>query len=150
MSLKYTLVDIVPNSDSSETDQNSEPSIAVNPLNPIQMIAGAFSNGDNAPYYISTNGGAQWADYGTTPNEDKSIAWLTDGSAALTAWLSPDGEFIVISSGTTADSSFTPISFFPFSLKGADLDQPWIVIGPSNQVYVGYNDLSAANYTASV
>jgi hypothetical protein len=34
MSLQYTLVDIIPNSDSSETGQNSEPSIAVNPLNP--------------------------------------------------------------------------------------------------------------------
>jgi hypothetical protein len=38
-----TIVDIIPNSDSSETQQNSEPSIAVNPLNPSQVIAGAFT-----------------------------------------------------------------------------------------------------------
>ena len=49
MSLQYTLVDIVPNSDSSETEQNSEPSIAVNPLNPMQMIAGAFAKKTNSP-----------------------------------------------------------------------------------------------------
>jgi hypothetical protein len=76
MSLQYTLVDIVPNSDSSETEQNSEPSIAVNPLNPMQMIAGAFvASSDNEPYYLSINGGGTWTDYGTTLNEDKSIAW---------------------------------------------------------------------------
>src|SRR6266566_2005531 len=38
------IVDIIPNSDSAESAQNSEPSLAINPLNPAQMIAGAFSN----------------------------------------------------------------------------------------------------------
>jgi hypothetical protein len=142
MSLQYTLVDIVPNSDSSETEQNAEPSITVNPLNAMQMIAGAFvSSSDNEPYFISTNGGATWADYGTTFNDDKSLAWLTDGSAALTAFLAPDDDFIRIASGTTSDSSFgTPTSIF--KVTGGNEDQPWIVIGPSNQVYVGYNNLT--------
>jgi hypothetical protein len=155
MSLQYTLVDIIPNSDSSETGQNSEPSIAVNPLNPTQMIAGAFGpiNSDNEPYYISTVGGTQWADYGITSNSDKSIAWLTDGSAALTAYLNPSGTVISISLGTMTSGSFgAPISTFN---PGHDLDQPWIVIGPSNQVYVAYNDdgadkLHPSTYTASV
>jgi hypothetical protein len=39
------LVDIIPQSDSGETAQNSEPSIAVNPVNPMQMIAGTFGDG---------------------------------------------------------------------------------------------------------
>ena len=33
------VVDVIPNSDSSETFQNSEPSLGVNPLDPSQMIA---------------------------------------------------------------------------------------------------------------
>jgi hypothetical protein len=159
VSLKYTLVDIIPNSDSSETGQNSEPSIAVNPAAPAQMIAGTFITGsDNDPYWFSTNGGAQWADYGTTYDSDKSIAWLTDGSAdgsaaALTAFLTPPYKAINIASGTTADSGFGTPSF-TFDPK-RDVDQPWIVVGPSNQVYVGYNDLGAdklhpSTYTASV
>src|ERR671924_497401 len=123
MPLQYTLVDIVPNSDSAESAQNSEPSIAVNPINPMQMIAGAFGTDDRAnPFFVSVNGGATWSDFGTKPHEDKSIAWLTDGSAALTAYLNPAGTLISIASGTTASSSFGPaISAF----SGGDLDQPW-------------------------
>jgi hypothetical protein len=37
-----SVVDVIPNSDSSETFGNSEPSLGVDPLNPLQMIAGMF------------------------------------------------------------------------------------------------------------
>jgi len=37
--VKLNIVDIIPNGDSAESDQNSEPSLAVNPLDPRQMIA---------------------------------------------------------------------------------------------------------------
>jgi len=36
------IVDIIPASDSAETDQNSEPSIGVNPVDLMQMFAGTF------------------------------------------------------------------------------------------------------------
>jgi hypothetical protein len=91
MSLKYTLVDMIPKRHGGEIGQNSEPSISVNPLNATQMIAGAFANSDKdeQPNYISIDGGAHWDDYGTTVDSDKSIAWLTDGSAGRTAFLTP-------------------------------------------------------------
>jgi hypothetical protein len=147
MALKYTLVDIIPYRNSGETGQNSEPSIAVNPLNPTQMIAGTFGNSDHdiQPYWISTDGGAQWTFYDLTVDIDKSLAWLPDGSAVRVAWLLPGYKAIDISSGTTT-SGFG----IPFIFPGDDVDQPWIVVGPSNQVYVGYNDLGASNYGASV
>jgi hypothetical protein len=56
------VIDVIPNSDSAETGQNSEPSIGVNPTNPNQMIVGAFSAFDNStlgvstPFFQSTNG----------------------------------------------------------------------------------------------
>jgi len=98
---KLTIRDIILNSD--ETAQNSEPSLAVNPLDPRQIIAGTFgTNGINLanPYFKSTDGGNTWNNYGTIVHTDKSIAWLQDGSAALTATLVPNTTEIVTYSGT--------------------------------------------------
>src|SRR5205085_11812269 len=80
------VVDVIPNSDSSEALQNSEPSLGVNPLNPSQMIAGTFGNG---PYFKSTNGGTIWSGYGNLAIIEKSIAWRQDGVAALNTTLPP-------------------------------------------------------------
>ena len=52
----FRAVDTIPQSESGETGQNSEPSIAVNPVNPAQMLAGTFGDGV-PPFFISTNGG---------------------------------------------------------------------------------------------
>jgi hypothetical protein len=37
-----SIIDIVPATDSAETLDNSEPSVAVDPANPSQLLAGAF------------------------------------------------------------------------------------------------------------
>ena len=68
---KIQVVNIVPgdqsNADqSNETHQDSEPSLAVNPVNPLQMVASAFTpstdpNDTNAPIYVSTDGGNTWS-----------------------------------------------------------------------------------------
>src|SRR5258708_4289969 len=77
-------VDLIPGSQSGESDQNSEPSIAVNPVNPMQMFAGTF--GGN-PFFVSTDGGATWSFFDTFEHGDKSIAWKADGSEVLVASL---------------------------------------------------------------
>jgi hypothetical protein len=135
------VVDVIPNSDSSEALQNSEPSLGVNPLNPSQMIAGTFGIGR---YFKSTNGGTLWSGYGNLDLVDKSIAWRQDGVAALTATLQPltfDPNFtsqIQTYSGTIAASNFgAPINTFN-PTQGLDL--PWIQTGPSGQTYEAYNN----------
>jgi hypothetical protein len=131
-----SITDIIPFSDSGETAQNSEPSLAVDPLDPRLMIAGVFGSSTH-PYFMSTNGGTAWSDYGTINHQDKSLAWLQDGSAALTATLLND--VISTYSGTIGGSNFgSAINTFN---NGHSLDQPWIRTGPSNHVYVAYNDL---------
>jgi len=149
-----TLVDIIPASDSAETAQNSEPSLAVNPTNPTQMIAGTFStfvgNQVQSPYWISNNGGMTWSGFGSLLSVDKSLAWGQDGMAALTTTLNVVGPNInsisTFQSGATnfgsAINTFNPNQF---------LDQPWIRTGPSGKTYVAYNNLSnAGGRTASL
>jgi hypothetical protein len=56
----FRVVDIIPHDDSIESNQNSEPSIAVNPVNPMQMFAGSFgpegSPQNHNPFFLSTDG----------------------------------------------------------------------------------------------
>lgn len=153
------IVDIIPGSDSAETDQNSEPSLAVNPLDPQQIIAAAFGaigSTASTPYFQSLDGGATWADYATLDSVDKSLAWLADGSAFLTALLRLRLGFftdILTYAGTPTSGGFgSPINTFE-PRRVDSLDQPWIRTGPSNHVYVAYNNLNnagAAGETASV
>jgi hypothetical protein len=147
-------VDIIPFGDSSEVKENSEPSLAVNPLDPRQIIAGAFAwnffpiTAIQQPYFKSTDGGSTWNDYGTIPHSDKSLAWLQDGSAALTAVLFPfttpggPGISVYTYSGSTFDSNFSTKS--QFKNGSGQLDQPWIRTGPSDHVYLSLNDTSHA------
>jgi hypothetical protein len=146
----FRVVDIIPHDDSIEANQNSEPSIAVNPVNPMQMLAGSFgklTSGLNPnPFFRSTDGGATWTSFGTLDDDDKSIAWKTDGSAILVTPLvsSPIDTYSV----TVTDSGFgSPINHY---VGSNDNDQPWVRTGPSNHVYVAFNDPESSGVAAGI
>src|SRR3977135_1968000 len=115
-----TIVDIIPVADSGETRQNSEPSLAIDPNDPTQIIAGSFSAptpfflttdggatlGRSAltaqtPFFVTTDGGATWSAYDILVTNDKSLAWKADGSGFLAATLTT-GFDIRTYSGTTS------------------------------------------------
>ncbi len=75
--------DIIPTSLSAETAQDSEPSLAVNPVLPQYMIAGSFG-GNQGAYFATSNGGATWGNFGQIPSLDKSLAWSVDGTVSNT------------------------------------------------------------------
>jgi len=54
--MPVTVVNMIPKSLSGETQQDSEPNIAVNPENPLQIVGTAFTpdplNGPRAPIYV--------------------------------------------------------------------------------------------------
>ncbi|HXZ92131.1 MAG TPA: hypothetical protein VEG36_04545, partial [Burkholderiales bacterium] len=57
------VVDIVHPDQGAEMRRDSEPSVAVNPANPMQIAASAFTpapSGSKAPIYVSTDGGLHW------------------------------------------------------------------------------------------
>ena len=140
-------VDVIPVGASGESQQNSEPSIAVNPNNTSQLISGAFTGifsdppvNVTTPFWISNNGGTTWASFGSLQTLDKSIAF--NGSTPLAATLNRLGN------GDTQIQTFSSTNGLSFNNNlnnfnpSGDLDQPWIRTGPNNRVYVAYNDLT--------
>lgn len=143
-----SVVDVIPKADSRDSGQNAEPSLALNPIDPSQMVAAAFSdvsspNGLVTPYFASTDGGKTWTDYGSLLTLDKSIAWSTDGTSVLTAVDTPtffgNGIGIGLYSGTVPGPG--PTTAVSVLNANSLFDQPSIATGPTNHVYVGYNNL---------
>jgi hypothetical protein len=66
------VVNMIPRSLSAETEQDSEPFIAVNAANPLQIVGSAFTpdpfGGPQAPIYISNDGGNSWDLRSTVPS----------------------------------------------------------------------------------
>src|SRR5207247_5158625 len=66
------VVNLIPASLSGETNQDSEPFLAVQTVNPQIMVASAFtpnpfSASGNAPVYVSEDGGVTWVLSAITP-----------------------------------------------------------------------------------
>ena len=149
-----SIFDVVPQGDSGEALQNSEPSIAVNPVNPLQMMAGSF--GFYTFFFASTDGGSTWSDLAALSTSDKSLAWSADGSTALAATFATPNDttsavYTYAASAIVPNGGFgAPINQFTGSGQN---DQPWIRTGPNGHTYVAYNNLGnfdTTNMTASV
>ncbi len=73
------VVNMIPNSLSGESNQDSEPNIAVNPANPDQIAASAFtpnpggSTATTAPIFVSSNGGATWVLNNIVPSQQSTF-----------------------------------------------------------------------------
>src|SRR6516165_6082046 len=146
------VIDVIPNAASAETGQNSEPSIAVDPLNPLNMVVGTFTNGsvgnDAATlYWSSSNGGATWSSFGTLGSVDKSLAWRQDGVAPLTVTLNCNicTPTTLLDHITTYQGGATNFGAPINTSAVQSVDQPWIRTGPGGQTYVTSNNFNAAN-----
>lgn len=65
------IVNMIPQTLSGETNQDSEPNIAVDPGNRRHIVATAFTpdplNGPRAPIFVSTDGGRTWQLHSIVP-----------------------------------------------------------------------------------
>ena len=94
-----SVTNIIPQSLSGESNQDSEPNLAVNPQDTNQMVATAFTpspmGGALAPIFVSTDGGATWSLRNVVPGagnpgfptKDITVSFATSGGTLYAAIL---------------------------------------------------------------
>src|SRR5467141_5219553 len=158
------LVNLIPASLSGDTNQDSEPFLAVQAANPQVMVASAFtpnpvSSSSNAPVYVSQDGGNSWVlnaitpvqrmtcdiTHALAPGENHPRGDLHAGTLACAASITLN------ESETTDVSSGTAMSV---QSSRNNVDQPFVralAISNSDHIYVGLNDFNQTNgHTATV
>ena len=155
------IVDIVPQALSGETNQDSEPSLAVDPLNPKRMVATAFTPNPFgaadplAPVYVSVDGGNTWTLNAIVPTEASetgtaditvSLVSFANSPATLFAGILPRVGSLFMNALKADDlSSSAPMT----TLESRDsADQPYIKAftgAHGTQVYLGANFLGASD-----
>jgi len=158
------VVNLIPASLSGETNQDSEPFLAVQTVNPQIMVASAFtpnpfSTSGNAPVYVSEDAGATWVLSAITPvqrmtcdithamptGENHPRGDLHAGTLACAASITVDES----ESNDVSSSAIMNVQ----STRG-NVDQPFVrALGISNtdHIYVGLNDFNQPNgHTATV
>jgi hypothetical protein len=155
------LVNMVPRSLSSETNQDSEPTLAVNPADPRQLAATAFTpdpmGGPLAPLYVSTDGGNTWRLNAIVPSAAGSAVGTHDISVAFAgAGGNLYGGILRDPSGNI-ESLRTPAFTSPAAMtvldSRPDNDQPFTHAATNagkDRLYIGNNDFQATPKTATV
>jgi hypothetical protein len=148
------IVNMIPAALSGESRQDSEPNLAVNPANPSDMVATAFTpaplGGANAPIYVSTDGGNTWSLQTVVPGNDSLV-----GTHDITVGFATTGGVLYagILNGTTSSmqilrtANFNAATAMDVLVTRASEDQPWVVAGSvvvggasRDRVFVGNED----------
>ena len=113
---------MIPNSSSGETNQDSEPNIAVNPANPLEIAATSFTPSPNAgssnsPVFFSNDGGSTWSLkdlIAGTPVRDQTLRFSSTSGMLYAGVLWGPGGISTINFDILRTNDFT----------GADADVP--------------------------
>lgn len=157
------LVNMTPRSLSGEQNQDSEPTIAVNPANTQQIAGTAFtpdpSGAGNAPIYISSDSGQTWVLNTIVPSQVNtaditvSFSKSTNNLYAGTIVLPIQNNIPRVNIDRTNNFQGPNAMAVLFNQQGQGLDQPRVqatTIGGKDRVYVGVNDFNAAPQTATI
>jgi hypothetical protein len=164
-SAQVLVVNMTPSTQSNEVGNDGEPNLAVNPANPNQIAATAFTPcptaGSNAPIYVSTDGGSTWTLNCNVPGGNSVFGTgditirFADSSGVLYAGDLRGDSFLEMNILRTSDfTALTPMTVLEDRFSE---DQPYIQAamvpsGPgagNDRVYVGNNNLSV-NQSATV
>ncbi|HSH81372.1 MAG TPA: CARDB domain-containing protein [Herpetosiphonaceae bacterium] len=146
-----SVVNMIPRSLSWETNQDSEPNLAVNPANPLEIAGSAFTpdpfGGPNAPIFVSTDGGNTWLLNSTVPSDpgtgDITLRFGGATGSLYTGILRLPG-FLRLNI-LRADNFAGPVTMAVL-VDRPSVDQPYvqtIATGGRDRVYVGNNDFAA-------
>ncbi len=162
---KVLIVNMIPKSLSSETNQDSEPTLAVNPVNPLQIAASAFTpdpgGGNLAPIYVSTDGGNTWLLNSIVPSDAASGSMTADITVAFSSSNSVLYAGIIrlpiVNKSTRLNilstNDFLSSTKMKVLVDRMGVDQPFVEAATAasgaqkgkDQVFVGSNDFRAPN-----
>src|SRR5438309_10057474 len=162
--IQIKVVDLIPASLSGETNQDSEPFLAVQTANPQVMVASAFtpnpvSSTGNAPVYVSQDGGSSWVLNAITPVQ-RMTCDITH--AIATGENHPRGDLhagtlACVASVTLDESESEDVSssaVMNVQSTRTNVDQPFVralAFSHIDHIYVGLNDLGqSSGRTATV
>jgi hypothetical protein len=155
---------MIPKSLSGETNQDSEPSLAVNPSNLNQMAATAFtpnpSGGSFAPIFVTSDGGHTWAlnaivpgATSSFPTGDITIRFGSTSNVLYGGILRAD----TLAMNILRTSNYVSATPMTVLLSRGNEDQPWVeattasgVSGTPDRVYIGNNDFNTLPKTATI
>jgi hypothetical protein len=157
---QVTVVDIIPESLSGESDNDSEPNIAVNPNKRTEIAVSAFTRepmrrADRAPIFISTDGGDSWSLHSIFPSPeitcDVTLRFGGSSDALYVSALRNDmptwgqQELVICRSPNYAEAR----GMDPVFEGRKKIDQPYISatsVASKDHVFVGNSDF---NYSTS-
>ena len=162
-----TVVNIIPNLSSGESNGDSEANLAVNPANVQEMVATAFTPSPNlgsnkSPVFFSSDGGLTWALkdlINATPVRDQTTRFATEGGQLYGGVLWGTGNNIAnINFDILRTNDFTGATTMTVLAQRKNDDQPFIEAetvpsGPDagkDRIYVGSNDHAPANVPATI
>jgi hypothetical protein len=166
------VVNMIPNSLSGEDNQDSEPTITVNPANPLQIAGSAFTpdpaGGNFAPIYVSVDGGLTWALNSIVPSDshqgsmtaDITVAFASAGDRLYAGII----RLPIVGNRTRLNILRADNFLSAARMKvlvdrtGNGVDQPYVqaatvVSGPDkgkDRLYVGDNDFNSPGKTATI
>jgi hypothetical protein len=160
------VVNMIPNLSSGETNQDSEPNLAVNPDNPLEMVGTAFTPSPNlsttrSPVFYSSDGGNTWSlrdIIAGTPVRDQTVRFSSTGGMLYAGVLWGPGGLSTINFNIQRGNNFSgAVAMTSLNTRVND-DQPFVQAatvpsGPSagkDRVYVGSNDHAPANVPATM
>lgn len=150
--VQVDVVDMIPNALSNETTRDSEPNIAVNPSNRLQIAASAFTpdpaGSGSGPIFVSTDGGNNWALNVVLPGGNRTVdvtlKFASTSNVLYGGILRQDNTNLNI----LRKANFTAAGNMVILINRANDDQPWVEAvttaggGNPDRVFVSNNDTS--------
>jgi hypothetical protein len=164
--MAVTVVNVIPVTSSGETQRDSEPTIAVDPANPLHIAASALTanattGAGSGPIFVSTDGGDTWNVNAVLPGGDRTndvtLRFATSSGILYAGIIRLDNGNLEI----LRSADFTAKGLMTVLVDRASDDQPYVealtALGGagagSDRVYVPSNDISqrlTTGRTASV
>ena len=152
MARKIRVVNMIPQSQSNETNDDSETNVAVNPADPRKVGGTAFTATVNAVIFLSSDGGETWFEAGIVP------ASTNDYNAKFSRNALYCGD--LVSAPLDVFQTADPFSGTPMVQVDGEpnIDQPWMTVetvqrGPDtgkDRVYAAYANWNLVTSIATV